>query len=118
MDAEAVDRGLELRPPVELGLTAPPVVLGSPIGNELLQLRERRPLLPGWSGLVLRPAGVRETLSQIGERLIRGPIVEGNRAIVTGQRARRRRGEDERARARRKQVAPRRFHGSLRYLWA
>src|SRR5215510_9304098 len=95
MDAEAIDRGLELRPAFELSFAASPRVICPPIGNELSKLAQRWPLFPALTGFMLGPARVLEAPAQVSERVIRHPIAEGNRGIV-GLHTRRRR-QDKRA---------------------
>src|SRR5262245_18559360 len=106
MNAEAINRGLELRPLAELRLTAPPVVAGPPIGNELLKLPERRPVLPAFSSLRLRPPRLLKESPQVGQCVIRRAIAEGSYRTTVGSCARMSGGEDERACASCKQLTP------------
>ena len=65
VDRLAVDRGGELREPVERRLVLPPVVLGSPILGQVLQVPERHAPAPPGVGRLVGPTGAGEPLLEI-----------------------------------------------------
>src|SRR5262245_24975485 len=78
VDCEAIYGGLELRPLVKIGLASPPIIRAAPISDELLQLHQRRPLLPSDASLFFRPARQVKPPFEIRKSFIRCVISEGN----------------------------------------
>src|SRR5262245_29937847 len=87
VDAKTIERGPVLRPLVELGFALAPVVVGAPIGHEVLKLPERWPLSPPRACLMFRPPRVLKPPTKIGKRCIRRAISErldrGGRVLWT-----------------------------------
>src|SRR3712207_421703 len=65
--AAAVEAGAELRPRVELGLAAAPVVPVAPVRAQLLRVLQRNALRPAAHRRRLGPAGAGESLAQVVE---------------------------------------------------
>ena len=61
----AVDDGGELGELVQPGLLGPPVVLGAPVGGQVVQVAKRYPGFPAGAGQLVGPAGAGEPVSQV-----------------------------------------------------
>ena len=98
VNVHAVDAGHELREGVQLRLALPPVVLGAPVANELLELREPRALRLVGDRLPVGPPGRREAPAQIRDVGIGHLRAEGADRLGVGhlvrERSRDRRGCD------------------------
>ena len=77
VDVEPVDLRHELREGVQLCLTLPPVVVGAPVADELLELRQLHALRPVGDRFLVRPAGRRDASAEVDELLLRNVDAEG-----------------------------------------
>ena len=90
VDAEPADAGAELREAVERRLVRAPVVAIAPVGDQLAQVGEVRPVGPAGAGDLVGEARAREALAQVGEDGVRhgdakrldlhGRLLRGRRA--------------------------------------
>ncbi len=71
VDVEAVDIRRELRQGIELCFRLAPVVATAPVLNQLLHLRQLRPLRPIGDRFLVRPPGGAQALAKIIERRAR-----------------------------------------------
>jgi hypothetical protein len=67
VDAEPTDPGAELRKPVERRLVDAPVVALAPVGDQLAQVGEVRPIGPAGARDLVGEARAREALAEVGE---------------------------------------------------
>src|SRR5260370_3097781 len=70
VQAEAVNGGLELRKTVQQAFLCAPVVGLAPVGHQLLEIVQVRPIVPASTGYLVRPAGPLQALLQIAETVI------------------------------------------------
>ena len=77
MHVRTVDRRRELRPLVEPRLRRSPVVLVSPVADELLQVAERNPVHPADARQLIGPPRPVKTLMQINQLTFRNLKPEG-----------------------------------------
>src|SRR5262245_25773870 len=82
VDIEAVDSGQELRQGVELGFGPSPVVAGTPVLHERLQLSELYPLRLVIDCLPIGPACCQHPPAKIQECLFRDVDAEGADCVV------------------------------------
>jgi hypothetical protein len=84
VDIDPVDPGHELRQGVQLGLGPAPVVVGPPVANELLHLRQLGALRPVGDGLLVGPARRSQAPAEVGQLLLGDADVEGADGGVLG----------------------------------
>src|SRR5262249_21035094 len=96
VNVDAVDGRYELRECIELCLELPPIVIGAPIADEFLQLRELRALR--LIRLLVGPAGRSKTPAKIDDLFFRNVDLEGSdcRVVLRRCKARRQNAESTR----------------------
>ena len=85
VNVESVDLGHELRQRIQLRLCLAPVVVGSPVADELLQFRELYALRPVVDRLPVRPPRRSDAPAEIHELLFRNIDPEGADRVVRGR---------------------------------
>src|SRR5947208_7736553 len=70
VQAEAVNGGLELWKTVQQAFLWAPVVGIAPVGNQLLEIVQVRPIVPASTGYLVRPAGTLQALLKIADNVI------------------------------------------------
>src|SRR5262245_13868695 len=83
VNVHVVDCSHELRERVELGLELAPVVVRSPIAQELLEFGQLDALRTVVDCLLIRPARRGDAPAKIGERLLRNVDLEGLDGVVS-----------------------------------
>src|SRR5262249_10548929 len=82
VDADAVDIGPELFGRVQRALLGVPVELVGPIGEQLREVLQVSPLIPGGAWCGIRPARLADALSKVGQDLRLD--LDGERSDVQG----------------------------------
>ncbi len=67
VEVDVTDGDGEVVEPIETGLFCPPVVLGPPIGNQVLHVGDAGPCAPRFHGRLIRPSSVVQFLVQLVE---------------------------------------------------
>src|SRR6266699_5785492 len=70
VQTEAVNGGPELWKTVQQAFLCAPVIGIAPVGNQLLEIVQVRPIVPASTGYLVRPAGALQALLQIAENVI------------------------------------------------
>ena len=69
MDVDAIKLGAEMTEGVQLALLRAPIEPVGPIGKQLFQILEIRPLVPGGAWCLIGPARFTDALSEAGQNL-------------------------------------------------
>src|SRR5260221_7876791 len=70
VQTKAVNGSLKLRETIQQAFLRAPVVGIAPVGDQLLEIVQVRPIVPASTGYLVRPAGALQALLQIAENVI------------------------------------------------